>query len=187
MAKETQITRGAIIAAAFALVRRAGDAALCARALAGELGCSTQPIFSNFTSMDEVRSATIRYTESFFADFSAQNTNANVPPYKATGLAYIRFAREERHLFRLLFMRHRQPTEMEEQPLLLTEAVARVSETLGYDADTALRFHLENWAFVHGLAVMFATEYLTWDMAFVSAMMTDVYLGLRTRFEENRT
>lgn len=28
------------------------------------------------------------------------------PPYKASGMAYIDFARREKHLFRLLFMRN---------------------------------------------------------------------------------
>ena len=29
------------------------------------------------------------------------------PPYKASGMAYIRFAKEEKELFKLLFMRDR--------------------------------------------------------------------------------
>ena len=33
------------------------------------------------------------------------------PPYKASGMAYIRFAREQRELFKLLFMRDRTNEE----------------------------------------------------------------------------
>ena len=35
----------------------------------------------------------------------------NYPPYKAMGMGYIRFAAEERELFRLLFMRDRSGEE----------------------------------------------------------------------------
>lgn len=37
------------------------------------------------------------------------------PPYKASGMAYIDFARREKHLFRLLFMRNRSQEEVTRQ------------------------------------------------------------------------
>ena len=57
MTPKIRITREEIIAAAVEIVRRDGDAALNARSVAAELHCSTQPVFSNFASMEELRSA----------------------------------------------------------------------------------------------------------------------------------
>ena len=37
------------------------------------------------------------------------------PPYKASGMAYIRFAKEEKELFRLLFMRDRSHESIEDK------------------------------------------------------------------------
>ena len=43
-------------------------------------------------------------------------------------------------------------------------------------------FHLEMWAFVHGIAVMFATGYVELDPELVSKMLTDSYQGLRKQY-----
>jgi len=43
-------------------------------------------------------------------------------------------------------------------------------------------FHLEMWAFVHGIAAMMATGFLDLDRELVSRMLTDAYQGLRLRF-----
>ena len=45
-------------------------------------------------------------------------------------------------------------------------------------------FHLEMWAFVHGIATMFATGFLELDRELVSRMLTDCYQGIRKRFEK---
>ncbi|MBQ7282435.1 MAG: TetR/AcrR family transcriptional regulator, partial [Spirochaetales bacterium] len=54
MPRKTVIFKKDIIKAAVELVRSDGYESLNARALAKALGCSTQPIFSNFSSMDDL-------------------------------------------------------------------------------------------------------------------------------------
>ena len=46
----------------------------------------------------------------------------------------------------------------------------------GGDADL---FHLKMWAFVHGIATMFATGFLDLEWELVSNMITDCYQGMR--------
>ena len=41
-------------------------------------------------------------------------TDGKYPPYKASGIAYIQFAKEEKELFKLLFMRDRTGEKIEE-------------------------------------------------------------------------
>jgi AcrR family transcriptional regulator len=55
MAPKIRITKESIISTAIDLVRVCGEQAINARAIATALDCSTQPIFSNFASMDELR------------------------------------------------------------------------------------------------------------------------------------
>ena len=52
----------------------------------------------------------------------------------------------------------------------------------GLDNAGATLFHLEMWAYVHGIATMFATGYLDLDWELVSKMLTDSYLGLRKQY-----
>lgn len=44
-------------------------------------------------------------------------------------------------------------------------------------------FHLEMWAYVHGIATMMATGYLELDTELVSEMMTDAYQGMKNRYK----
>lgn len=57
MPPKTKVSKEEILSAAVELVRQNGENALNARNIARNLGCSTQPIFSNFIGMDELRAA----------------------------------------------------------------------------------------------------------------------------------
>lgn len=109
---------------------------------------------------------------------------ADCPPYKAAGLAYIRFAREERELFKLLFMRDRTGEPPGEDGGVMEAMTALVSAGTGLDRDRACRFHLEMWICVHGIAAMIATAYLEWDREMIGEMLTDTFEGLKERYRK---
>ena len=105
------------------------------------------------------------------------------PPYKASGMAYIRFAGEERELFRLLFMRNRTGERIDTDPEELEELLDLICAGVGIDREEARLFHFEMWAYVHGFAAMAATGYCEWDTELVSRALTDMYEGLKYRFK----
>ena len=183
MPPKTRITRTAVEEAAVALVRRCGVEGLNARALAGALGCSTQPVFSRFSSMEEVRAAVIRRAdECYNAMVETELGRARYPAYKASGMAYITFAREEKELFKLLFMRSRSGEEREKDEGDIVPIIEMIRKNTGLKDAEARLFHLEMWAFVHGLAVMAATDYCMLDRDLISRMVTDIYQGIKSRF-----
>lgn len=175
-------TKEEIISAAVEVVRENGADGLTARALAAKLGCSVKPIFGAFKNMEEVRTEVIKAAEKIYRDRLAKSTeNKNIPPYKATGTEYIKFAKDDRELFKLLFMRSRiseEDREAEETAPL----IALIQKSTGFDEKTAFLFHLETWVFVHGIATMIATDYLEWDDEFISRSLSDCFLGLKARF-----
>ena len=57
MPPKIKITKEDIVRTAVEIVREQGDGMLNARTLAERLSCSTQPIFSNFRTMQELRFA----------------------------------------------------------------------------------------------------------------------------------
>ncbi len=184
MPPKVKISREEILEAAVQIVRAQGAGALNARQIAKDLNCSTQPVFSNFASMEELRLAVEQQAEKAFRECMAQEmASGEYPVYKASGMAYIRFAGQERELFKLLFMRDRTREEIPQETELGNQMEAMVHGNLGLDADEAKLFHLEMWAFVHGIAVMFATGYLELDRELVSRMLTDAYRGLTGTFE----
>ena len=108
MPPKVRINKEDIISAALELIRQEGADAINARAIASALGCSTQPIFSNFNSMEELENETLAAAHSLYLEFiKKEEDRAEYPKYKSFGMAYIRFAAEERELFKLLFMRDR--------------------------------------------------------------------------------
>ncbi len=184
MPPKVKVSSEDIVNAAVELVRNQGADALNARSLAGVLNCSTQPIFSNFNSMDEVKEAVLERAIFICNEYTAREVEAGLyPMYKASGMAYIRFAKEEPELFKLLYMRDRKGELLTKEASLFDRMESIVQGNTGLESDKARLFHLEMWAFVHGIAVMFASGYLDLDWKLVSQMLTDSYLGLKKQYE----
>ena len=181
MPPKVKITREDIIDKALALAREGGADALNARSIAKSLDCSTQPIFSNFDSMEDLENSVLTAAFDRYLGFiSTEIKSGKYPEYKASGMAYIRFAREERELFKLLFMCDRQGTEL--KPTADFEAsVEMIMVANGISREYAELLHLEMWVCVHGIATMFATSFLELDEELISRILTDIYQGTRAR------
>ena len=94
MAPKIKISKEDIVNASIELVRTGGDDALNTRAIASYLGCSTQPIFSNFSSMEELKLEVVKKADELCAAYTQREIESGeFPIYKARGMAYIRFVR----------------------------------------------------------------------------------------------
>ena len=161
MPRKFMFTKEEIISAALELTRRGGMAALTARALGAELGTSSRPVFSLFKNMEEVQTEVIKAANNLYQSYLQEDmASGKYPPYKASGMAYIRFSREA-----LLENNKRQ---------------------LGLNEEDAYCFHLEMWIYVHGIATMLATSYLEWDEEFISRVVTDGYEGMKARYLQRK-
>ena len=182
MAAVKKFSEEAIVSAALKLIREGGMSSLNARSLAGSLGCSTRPMYLAFGSMNEVRARAVGQIKRVYGGYIKRETESGrYPPYKAYGMAYIRFAREEREFFKYLFMRDRTGEDGGEDDI--SEIIAAVVKSTGLDEERAKLFHLESWIFVHGIAAMLATSYFELDEELISKMLTDMFEGLKARFK----
>ena len=183
MPPKPKFTKENIADAAVALVRQSGMEALTARAVAARLGCSPKPIFGLYESMAQLREAVIARAQACMAEYTERAVQSvEYPPYKAIGMAYVEFAREEKELFRLLYMRDRSGEETAENREALAPVLDIIQKNTGLDREKAYLFHIEQWVFVHGIATMLATSYLDIDKETVSSVITDCYQGLRAYF-----
>lgn len=181
MPPKAKTSREDIINTCLEIVRTSGIEGINARNIAGVLGCSTQPIFSNFKSMEELEEATILAAYQIYLNFINEEVNSEkYPKYKAFGMAYIRFAREEKQLFKLLFMRDRRGEDLAPSKDF-TESVKLIMEANGISEEKATLLHLEMWSCVHGIGTMLATSFLSLDEELISQMTSDVYNGVRSR------
>lgn len=187
MPPKVKFTREQIIAAALNVTRENGITGLTARGLAAELGSSAKPIFGLFQNMEEVQNEVFAAAHVLYQSYVAHDMEeGKFPPYKASGMAYIRFAKDEKELFKLLFMRDRSKETIEENKEEIRPLIELIQKNLGISEDKAYLFHLEMWLYVHGIATMIATSYLEWDDAFISKVITDAYMGLKHRYTEGK-
>ena len=183
MPPKVRITKEEIIQTAIQLVREGGESAVNARAIASALNCSTQPIFSNFATMEELKYAVIEEAELLCGDYvAAEIEQGKYPSYKSSGIAYSRCAKEEQELFKLLYMRDRSSEDTSQESDFNKQILNIAKDNTGLEEFNSKFFHLEMWAFVHGIATMFATGYLDLDWEIVSKMLTDAYQGLRKQY-----
>lgn len=159
MARKETITMEQILDTAFAMTREEGFANVTARKVAAHAGCSTQPIFRVYKNMDELWDAVYERAVSFFRDYYSLYPRIGKTPFTNLGMAYIAFAREERHLFELLFVsgENRRKSMYEvlngnEGNVVYEINLARVS---GCPDPSGL--FMKMWIFIHGAACMSLT------------------------------
>ena len=183
MPRKFLFTKEEIQTAALELTREKGFAAVTARSLGKKLGTTSRPIFSHYATMADVQKAVIEAAEDLYrAYIKREIASGKYTAYKARGMAYIKFAREEKELFKLLFMRDRSRKKTKENPQENDLPTGLIEKQTGLDRASATTFCLEMWAYTHGIAALIATDYLSWDEELSSRALTDVYEGLKNKY-----
>ena len=155
-------SREQIIDAAVAVLRDGGFSAVNARSVARKLGCSTQPIYFSFQSMDELKAAlserAIRMHTQRVRD-SLRAHEGSDSRYSSYGMGFVKFAAEEKQLFRWLYLEGQQLGPYQND-VLLPEIIAVIVEEFGYSEEVARRFHQDMIYFSYGLAILANTDHL---------------------------
>ena len=187
MPPKARITREMIVDAAFQLVRKKGFERITAQAVAEELGCSTQPIMSHFKKVEDLRTAAAEKADQYHSSYLTSMTGEN--PMLEIGLNYIRFAREERNLFRLLFQSGGHSgtslwdslASPELQPLL--EIFSREAGISLMDAKKAFK---ALFLVVHGYASMFASNEMKYDETEIKEDLNLIFEGTACSLKERK-
>ncbi len=179
MAPTPKYTKEEITEIAFNLIREKGYDMLTARDLAKKLNTSTRPIFTAFENMDELKKEVILKTIDLFEEYKKREIESKkYPEYKASGMAYIRFAKEEKNLFKLLFMRDRT-NENDIDDVSIIDEITYIKKNLMLSPSDATNFHIKMWIMMHGFATILATGYLDLDYDTISNMTTEVFNALK--------
>ena len=157
-----KVSREEIVEAALEVVRDGGFSAVNARSVAKKLGCSTQPIYFSFRNMDELKAAlterAIQMHERRVRD-SLHAHEGRDSRYSSYGTGFVRFAAEEKQLFRWLYLEGEQLGPYQND-ILLPEVIGVIMEEFGYGEDVARRFHQDMIYFTYGLAILANTGHL---------------------------
>lgn len=176
MPPTVRFTRDAVLHAACQLMRREGMEALNARAIAKELGGSTQPIFRLFTNMEDLRRELILYVARQFQAHAEADMAQSDSPYIQLCTTYLLYGRDEPELFKLLFMRDRVSDGQYSDQTNFDLVFNIIKKETPLDDETALRFFERTWLFIHGLAVCIATKYIPCqDERYLISMVKEAY------------
>ena len=107
MAPKNKFTKEEMVEAALRVVREKGMEGLSAKSMASALGTSTQPVFTAFGSMAGIKQAVYDAAVRVYDSYTEKGLREQIP-FFGVGIQYIRFAREEPALYRLLFLTQKQ-------------------------------------------------------------------------------
>lgn len=176
MPPAVRFTRDAVLNAACQLMRRKGIDALNARAIAKELGGSTQPIFRLFTNMEDLHRELILYVARQFQAHAEADMAQSDSPYIQLCTTYLLYGRDEPELFKLLFMRDRISEGQYSDQTNFDLVFNIIKKETPLDDETAMCFFERTWLFIHGLAVCIATKYIPCqDERYLISMVKEAY------------
>jgi len=158
MTQKTFFTKDAVVEAAFTLTREKGWPAVTARSIARKLGSSTMPIYSSMKSIEEIEAEVRGRAEALMLEFQGRNYVGEASLDMAIG--YVTFARDERNLFRFLYIDRpahgvagargsSQRVTTAEQFISGAKPVALADQVPTAMEDPRI---LKSWIFTHGLA-----------------------------------
>lgn len=186
MAPRNKYTRAEMVEAAVRVVREKGIDALTAKALASELGVSTQPVFTCFHTIDEAKREVHTAAEHVYDSYVQEGLHTELP-FFGVGMQYIRFAKEEPQLYRLLFL-----TTFEDgnnsfaETLHHSQDLVRNSlmENYHMDAQTADRYYRDMWLVVHSLATLIVTDRCPYSIEEISMILTSFSVSICKAIKE---
>lgn len=185
MANKTKITREMILDAAFSIARFEGIDYVSNRSIAKKLNSSIRPIYYQFKNTEELKIELGKKIDTFFYDYLLNNKIDSIPLYKQIGINYIKFSRDEKNLFKILFMSDNKllPSDfILDTDYRKIKDIIKVSTNLS-DADIK-SFHLKMWIFTHGIASLLANETVLFTDRQISDLLSYEFQSLML-LEEN--
>ena len=160
MAPKVKFQKEEIIEAALKVARKKGINAVTAREVALELGVSTRPIFTYYESMDQLRHDVYELAKEHYKIYVLRGLEGPIP-FLGVWRQYLRFAKEEPELYRLLFLTKLEGVDggaMETLKMsqdLVRDSIMRIYHM---DAHTADCYFRNIWLVAFSFATLIVTD-----------------------------
>ncbi|MGL5963859.1 MAG: TetR/AcrR family transcriptional regulator [Fusobacteriaceae bacterium] len=143
---------------AYEMFEKYGLEEITARSLAKALNASPAPIYSYYESMDVLKEELIdRAKERFLEYLDNEETEFK---FLNVGLGICYFAREEKQLFRNIFLKDISYRDLiREFRDLVKKQMEKDERFLEMSEEEKVELFLDSWIYVHGFATLIATGY----------------------------
>jgi len=186
MSPKQKFSKEDVLKTAFTLVREQGIDALNARGIAKMLRSSTQPVFSYYENMADLKADLFAMVNEYHSRyFDKVETDENL--FVNIGMAYIDFAIEEPNLFRMMFMSNGfSGTTLSDFFTNcndgcnehLTNAISKVVDP---NLPESNRMFIDIWLYAHGIASMLVMNQLPTPRGEIESMLKNMYSLLIVR------
>ena len=185
MPPKNKYTQVEIVDAALWVVKKKGVEAMTAREVAQELRSSVAPIFTWFETMEQLRAAVYTRAKEVYRAYLERGLAGPIP-FLGVGQQYIRFAREEPELYKLLFLSRPEGSGGAMEALRFSQNLARESLMRIYrmDAPTADRYFRDLWLVVFSFATLIVTDNCPYADAEMHAVLTEISLSVCKAYKE---
>ena len=184
MAPKNKFTKEEMAEAALQVVRAKGVDGLTAKTIADELGTSTRPIFTGFGSMEDVKQAVYAAAMRVYDSYTSAGLKEKIP-FLGVGKSYIRFAREEPELYRLLFLtrtpEYSAMKSMQHLQALVRPAVMNIYHITAEEADLYFR---DLWLVTHSLSTLIVTGGCNYSDQEISQILTGFSISICRSIKE---
>lgn len=174
------IDKKIIINTAILMVKKYGWDAINARSLAKEIGLSTKPLYRIYASMDEIKIDLHEAIYKIYDEFinkRIDNKNALV----TLCVAYVEFAKENKNLFKCLFLSHNLNWKSVDEVLdekWNQSTIINLVNKHNYSFEDAKNLFMNVWVYANGLATLIATNEIDMDDKEIIKKIIKIYKEL---------
>lgn len=179
MPRKIKFTQDDIINAGIDIVRKYGEDKLSAREISRVLNSSVCPLFTYFDNMQDIKDEVRRKAMNLYNEYIFRCKYEEGKEYRNTGLAYIRFAKDEPNLFKMLCMCNKDNmAHLSGEDLSLEYIIDLICRNTNLDRFKAKSLHTHLWIYVHGLATMVVTNSIDFSKEQLENLLSEEYYAI---------
>lgn len=180
--------KDSIIKASLELIEKEGKSNFNARNLASYLGSSVQPIFHNFSNMEELYKYVYQAIYNFYSSLMFEASKEEENSYKKIGLTYIRFAKEHKEFFKIIFM---GKTDFNSDNFMangkeVDDIIKAGCKLTGLGYEEQKDFHKRVWIFTHGIACLVNTETVSMSDMEIENLLTSTVRSMLIGYRKGK-
>ena len=176
MARHKNTTRNMILNSAIAVMEKMGYEKLRVRNIAHELQTSTQPIYTEFQSIEDLKQNLVKY----FQDRYLQSQKES---YKDFALCCLYFAKQHKELFKFLYLRKREGN-FGLDDINYDQAISLLAEVLKISPVIAKQLHHRMQVYCYSLGVMIATDYQEYTYEQINEELSDIFKIILSHYKK---
>lgn len=175
----SKISKDMILKSGLEIIKNDGIDNLNVRNIAKKLNCSTQPIMYHYKNMELLKEELYNIADSYHSEFLMKE-NSNNNPLLNIGLQYIKFAEQEKNLFKFLFQSDKFSNFNFEDLLNNNEdGLKYIFEIMKKETKLTNKDLKENFKLLfitaHGLASLLANNSITYDEKYCKKILEDAF------------